>query len=112
MNSLIKSESGIFHRKERGAPASGGRIPVDEVLKEIMDNLMQERSKFCPLFSHKVGTCGLDELMEAIGECYEPDEQEEIRSLFVKVVPFAKVRKLVYACGDGISCDGMRRDKV
>ena len=110
MNSLIKSESGTFHRKERGAPASEDRVPVDEVLKEIMGNLKQDKSKFCPLFSHQIGGCGLDELMEAIGECYEPDEQEEIRGLFIKVVPFAKVRKLVYACGDGMACNGMEVD--
>lgn len=103
----IKSESGIFHRKKRGTPPTKGRTPVDEVLKEIMGNLMQDRSKFCPLFSHRISGCGFDELMEAIGECYEPNEQEEIRSLFIKVVPFAKVRKLIYACGDGMDCNGM-----
>jgi len=104
----LRTETGKFYQLEEEEELPEGKVPVADLVLEVVENFKVGTLQYCPFYSQVSASCIFDDISELIGDSKDRKFADQLTGLFRQVVPFGKARWVIKACGDKLMCDGMK----
>lgn len=97
-----------------GSPVdwNDNEIRLGDIFKEVLANFIRFKKgqplSVCPFFSNLGDCCAFDELSHVLDQSDNQMWAEKVRGLFMELMPLKDGRKIIYACGDDLTCGGLK----